>query len=123
LRSLLKGRRFVVVVAGVVAVLVGATIASASIPDGSGVIHGCYSTDLGPVEEHSSVVSNRPARGRHRRTLGDVLQVRRMAETLDTNTAHRVHGCRSRPATQPPRTQTRANGECSRRSVDVSREH
>jgi hypothetical protein len=39
----LKGRRLVVVVAGVTAVLVAGGIASASIPDGSGVIHGCYS--------------------------------------------------------------------------------
>jgi hypothetical protein len=36
----LKGKRFAVVVAGVVAALVAAGIASASIPDGSGVIHG-----------------------------------------------------------------------------------
>jgi hypothetical protein len=32
-------------VAGVVAVLVAAGIASASIPDGAGVIHGCYATN------------------------------------------------------------------------------
>jgi hypothetical protein len=36
----LKGKRLFVVVAGVVAVLVAAGVASASIPDGSGVIHG-----------------------------------------------------------------------------------
>jgi hypothetical protein len=46
LGSLLKGKRIVVVaVAGVVAVLVAAGIASGAIPDGSGVIHGCYSTN------------------------------------------------------------------------------
>jgi hypothetical protein len=43
--SAFKGRRLVVVAAGVTAVLAAGGIASAAIPDSSGVFHGCYSTN------------------------------------------------------------------------------
>jgi hypothetical protein len=70
---------------------VGAGIAFATIPDGSGVIHGCYTKSTGTIRVIDSAATK--------------LQIRRDSSQLEHHWSHRPCGsCRTRWAGRTART-------------------